>query len=187
LYEENVIRIWNFIQKYLPLGMDIEFKYCPRCKKTKFVNQFGTRKHPVRGSNPKSYCKSCESSNSGEYQKRNKDKANAYRDKYRANNQKSLRVTELRRQAKIKGYDPDEAQAIFEQHDGKCDICRRTPKEANSSKKYLSIDHCHSTNKIRGMLCNNCNLALGMLQDSPELLAKAIEYIKAHKIKVTLI
>jgi Recombination endonuclease VII len=63
-----------------------------------------------------------------------------------------------------------------------CAICNE--KEINSYiKGRLSIDHCHSTMKIRGLLCRNCNLALGHFKDSPVLLLKAIEYLNENYSK----
>jgi hypothetical protein len=51
-----------------------------------------------------------------------------------------------------------------------CAICRLELK--------LSIDHCHRTNRVRGLLCKNCNTALGMLKDSPQLLRAAADYLE---------
>jgi hypothetical protein len=52
-----------------------------------------------------------------------------------------------------------------------CQIC-----DAELTKKC--IDHCHSTNKVRGVLCNNCNTALGLVGDNIQTLQKMIEYLK---------
>jgi hypothetical protein len=52
-----------------------------------------------------------------------------------------------------------------------CAIC------LSSSKKSLHIDHCHSTGKVRGLLCMKCNIALGLFKDSLNLLERAIEYL----------
>jgi hypothetical protein len=40
------------------------------------------------------------------------------------------------------------------------------------------IDHCHQTGKVRGLLCQSCNTALGLVKDSPETLKNLIEYLK---------
>ena len=52
-----------------------------------------------------------------------------------------------------------------------CQICN-----AELTKKC--IDHCHSTNKIRGVLCNNCNTALGLVGDNTQILQSMIEYLQ---------
>ena len=43
----------------------------------------------------------------------------------------------------------------------------------------LSIDHCHKTNKVRGLLCHNCNHLLGNAKDNIDILHKAIQYLKS--------
>lgn len=55
-----------------------------------------------------------------------------------------------------------------------CKICK-TPHHA--LKKKLSVDHCHATNKIRGLLCDLCNRALGFFKDNPQLLIEASLYL----------
>ena len=57
--------------------------------------------------------------------------------------------------------------------DGKsCAICGET--------EQLHVDHDHETGRIRNVLCRRCNLGLGNFRESPELLARAIEYLKTH-------
>ena len=62
---------------------------------------------------------------------------------------------------------------LFSKCAGKCDICG----EPLSQKNY-SIDHNHKTNKVRGILCRNCNTALGLLKDSPSIIAESLKYLK---------
>lgn len=52
-----------------------------------------------------------------------------------------------------------------------CAICR-------DPKHKLVVDHCHTNNLVRGLLCSKCNAAIGLLKDSPELLQSAIDYLK---------
>ena len=52
-----------------------------------------------------------------------------------------------------------------------CWICDAKPKR-------LHVDHCHATGKIRGLLCGKCNSALGLFGDNPNLLRRAICYLK---------
>lgn len=58
-----------------------------------------------------------------------------------------------------------------------CMIC------AGKARQRLAIDHCHATGRIRGLLCHRCNTAIGLLRDSPELLANAIAYLNTSKEK----
>lgn len=54
-----------------------------------------------------------------------------------------------------------------------CALCLTTFKTG----KDTCVDHCHKTNKVRGLLCHKCNTGIGALNDSIVLLKKAIEYI----------
>lgn len=67
---------------------------------------------------------------------------------------------------------------------GVCAICKNPPSEIRGGKvKKLNIDHDHKHCKngcpecIRGLLCSNCNRALGKFYDRIDLLEKAIEYL----------
>jgi hypothetical protein len=71
----------------------------------------------------------------------------------------------------LKDYD-----VMLENQKGICAICSSEPP--NHHKKRLNIDHCHTTGKIRGLLCDACNRALGLFKDSPDVLIKAINYLE---------
>lgn len=72
----------------------------------------------------------------------------------------------------------DTYQRLFNKQGGVCAICK-SPE--NGRYKHLSVDHCHNTEKIRGLLCNNCNRGIGLLKDNPELLKNAIDYLEDNK------
>jgi hypothetical protein len=61
-----------------------------------------------------------------------------------------------------------------------CQLCGSTGFTMDSSRydSGLVIDHCHTTGVVRGMLCHNCNRALGLLQDDTTLLKRAITYLE---------
>lgn len=65
---------------------------------------------------------------------------------------------------------------LISQGDG-CAICDRKQKD---SKKRLAVDHCHKTMKIRGILCETCNLLIGYSKDNIAILNKAIDYLIKH-------
>jgi hypothetical protein len=72
---------------------------------------------------------------------------------------------------------------MLKEQQGKCKICNKeeTMKKRNyDCKKMLSIDHCHITGKIRGLLCHRCNVALGSFKDSIEILESAIHYLRSQ-------
>lgn len=57
----------------------------------------------------------------------------------------------------------------------KCAICGT--HEDDCSRKTLFVDHNHNTGEIRGLLCSQCNSALGLMYDNPDILMKAIQYL----------
>lgn len=72
----------------------------------------------------------------------------------------------------------DEYQRMHDEQKGLCKICQTEGfllKECHSLK--LVVDHCHTKGNVRGLLCHNCNRALGLLKDNKEYLARAIEYL----------
>ena len=66
---------------------------------------------------------------------------------------------------------------LLDKQNGVCAICGEAPKGKGSRSKYLYVDHDHNTNIVRGLLCRNCNVAIGFLSDSKKLLQKAIQYL----------
>lgn len=72
------------------------------------------------------------------------------------------------------GISMDEYNDLFEKQKGCCAICKKHQTEI---KKRLHVDHCHTTGKVRGLLCFSCNNALGQLNDDIELLKAAITYL----------
>jgi hypothetical protein len=77
------------------------------------------------------------------------------------------------------GISLDEFNVKLKNQYHKCAICECDETEAYSQK--LFVDHCHTTKKIRGLLCHACNIAIGNFKDSTENLKKAIAYLEEHK------
>lgn len=75
-------------------------------------------------------------------------------------------------------YKIDESffNAMLNFQGNKCDIC----KISFENLKDIHIDHNHDNNKIRGLLCGNCNTGIGLLKENIEIMQKAINYIKKH-------
>ena len=71
------------------------------------------------------------------------------------------------------GIDPDEAEKMLLTSDGYCQICKR-----EYTLRGGVIDHNHKTGKVRGVLCDRCNVGLGMFLDDHKLLELAVEYLK---------
>lgn len=75
------------------------------------------------------------------------------------------------------GIDNIRFQELLAAQDGKCGMCKM-PHEPSDQQTGLDVDHDHSTNRVRGLLCQRCNKGLGLLQDSIEVLLAGIEYLR---------
>ncbi|MGD9664619.1 MAG: endonuclease VII domain-containing protein [Novosphingobium sp.] len=73
------------------------------------------------------------------------------------------------------GINLAEYNAIIERQGGGCGICGVSQE---NHRLRLAVDHCHETGKVRGVLCQQCNRALGVLGDNVSGLMKAVEYLK---------
>jgi hypothetical protein len=74
------------------------------------------------------------------------------------------------------GISVEEYAAMEERQGWKCAICGTSP-----FARRLSVDHCHKTDRIRGLLCVKCNSGLGSFCDDTNNLRRAIEYLDKHK------
>jgi hypothetical protein len=86
-------------------------------------------------------------------------------------------------------YEITEAEylAMATMQAGGCAICGRKSIGGKSQRiKYLSVDHCHSTGQVRGLLCHSCNTGLGMFGDSPERMRLAIAYLERRGPRSTV-
>lgn len=81
---------------------------------------------------------------------------------------------------RARGFSIEEYEKQFKRQGGVCAICAKpeTAKHQNGIVKRLSVDHCHATSQIRGLLCTRCNPGIGYFQDDPSLLRKAAEYLE---------
>ncbi|MFJ3881948.1 endonuclease VII domain-containing protein [Streptomyces sp. NPDC090077] len=62
---------------------------------------------------------------------------------------------------------------------GVCLICLKAPA--------VHVDHCHTTGKVRGVLCFNCNTAIGKLGDDPDAARRVVSYLEGHAWKPTIV
>src|SRR5690349_14148731 len=111
-----------------------------------------------------------------QYRARHREKTNAARRAaYAATNE-----WERRRPYYFKkryGISEEERDALFASQGEVCPICETDDPK---SKVGWVVDHCHTSGKIRGVLCHQCNTMLGMARDNTDTLSKAIAYLKAN-------
>jgi recombination endonuclease VII len=65
------------------------------------------------------------------------------------------------------------AEHAGERQEGKCGICAVVVAPPGSGPTGMVIDHCHTTNKVRALLCNHCNRVLGFARDNADVLGAA--------------
>lgn len=73
------------------------------------------------------------------------------------------------------GLIPQQFDQMRDRQLGLCAICLCLPTSG------LCVDHCHVTGKVRGLLCNSCNVGLANFRDNAEALTRAMEYLCATK------
>ena len=77
------------------------------------------------------------------------------------------------------GITIDEYDAMHDNQGGVCAICGlpETTTKGDGVVKRLAVDHCHTTGKVRGLLCNDCNRGIGLLKDDVALLTNSVLYL----------
>lgn len=113
-----------------------------------------------------------------EYRARNKAKIREQQAAYRASAHPKIRAR--RRRTKY-GICEDVVQSLLEAQGGACAICHR-PLDFEGYRQ-VHVDHCHSSNKVRGVLCRGCNVGLGQFREEVNALARAISYLRANKVE----
>ena len=77
------------------------------------------------------------------------------------------------------GISTEDYNSMLDDQSGTCAICSST--ETGRNDTWFCIDHDHDTGQVRGLLCNNCNRALGLFKDNEKLLENASNYVKTHR------
>ena len=144
-------------------------KTCTFCKTEKPLTEFFSRGGKLSHLY-KSRCKLCMQAKRQEWALKNKEHLNEWRRK---------NWVTANRRLKRRGATEELYNELYEVQQGCCAVCNE-PEEKFS---WLCIDHDHSTGRIRGLLCPNCNRGIGLLQDSSVLLEKAAKYISEAKEK----
>jgi hypothetical protein len=142
--------------KFIVHNEDENNKYCNGCEAVVPRVNFWTNK---KKGWQNTLCRACNSAQSRNWIKDNPQKIMECK----------LAQTEKRL---LKEYGVTSAQRtnLIEQQERKCAICGTEPK-------LWHLDHCHMTGRVRGMLCQPCNHALGLFKDNKETLQNAINYL----------
>ena len=166
----------------------MENKTCSKCQCSKPVESFGIRDKKTGGIN--SWCNPCLKSYKSARWQSKKDEMRDYKKKwYELNKEDQKEKCRQRYQSGdkkkhskvvwrnkiLRDYKLTEEQyfVMLEDQQDVCKICGK------NYQKRLSVDHCHTTGVVRGLLCHKCNAAIGLLNDDPELLKKSAAYIES--------
>ena len=141
-------------------------KRCARCKEHLSLEMFQSFKHSKNGKvYYQSKCKPCHTTYNRELRARDTTKRHGYKLKHKYG-------------MTVQDYD-----ALMEKQGGVCAICKNPETSRHSKSKEvqrLAVDHCHESGKIRGLLCQACNTALGKFNDNLSTLESAILYLKEN-------
>jgi len=146
-----------------------ETKICSRCNETKPLDRF--HKNGSRKDGLADWCKSCANADQRERRAENPDKMRAY-DCARREKRKDLHLQQTY------GITLAEYDEVLEAQGDCCAICGKTITEQG---RRLCIDHNHETGENRGLLCTNCNIGIGFLQDSSEVCRQAMLYLRRYR------
>lgn len=105
----------------------------------------------------------------------NKDRINTDRRKFKSMHTYRSWVQRLGKH----GLTPEMYWEMLDTQGGGCALCGTTDpgRAGGSSERVFAVDHCHGTGRVRGLLCHNCNRALGLFRDNAEVLRRAAEYV----------
>lgn len=176
-------------------------KRCPHCGETKPLSTFSRNRAQLDGVQP--WCKPCHAGANRRWRAANPErtrelgrrweaankahsaatrrarhaanpeKARASRKRWYHKNREVTRRINRAKNLKRYGLSDAEYHRLLEAQGGVCAICACPPK-----KRRLSVDHCHSADTVRGLLCDGCNIGLGCFQDSPDRLRAAVTYLE---------
>lgn len=158
-------------------------KICTKCKieqpKTDFV------KDKTSPDGLTCWCKKCRNSHNATWRLNNKDKMKALNDKHKPTRKAYYSKPEVKLKYRVSyientfGIKYSVYEELLLKQNNVCAICKQPEKQIRNN--YLAIDHCHTTGVVRGLLCSNCNRALGLFGDSTETLSSAISYLNNQK------
>lgn len=160
-------------------------KKCIVCEKTKSIEEFGangyTKKDGTKGK--RNDCKKCCNDRRAEYFRNPEKRAGINIRRRRTYAVDSAPRRGQNRKYNLRtnyGLEVAAVDAYLVKIEFCCEICGTHDSE---TYRGLKVDHCHSTNINRGMLCQNCNNGLGHFKDDIDSLLRAVEYLLEDKSK----
>jgi len=141
---------------------------CKKCGEKKPRTQFYKESRTKRGYNAR--CKECCKADAKAVYEANPE---PYKERARAVPSENQRWAKILRKYNLT---QDDYYAILDKQGGHCALCPAT-KSGHNMTDLLLVDHCHETNTVRGLLCQDCNLLLGCVKDKRKRLIAAMFYL----------
>lgn len=148
--------------------------------------------HPDRRARARGLCPSCYVSEHYAKSESYRTSSKARAKEWRRNNPEAARAIQSRKDAKAGpgkkkdamlrrkyGISLSQFDAMLAAQNGTCAICLKEPTEG----KPLHVDHCHSTGRVRGLLCHQCNWYLGKVDNDAGLLGRLHSYLEARSCR----
>jgi hypothetical protein len=142
-------------------------KTCIKCEEEKTASEFYKEKRVSDGLSAR--CKTCAKQDAKTSYENNKEAV-------KSRQRKKYCSVERRKRTLMEGYNltVDQYDQMYQDQKGACKIC-----EKNFSR--LCVDHDHKSGKVRGLLCDRCNLMLGQSLDNISTLSNAITYLESSR------
>lgn len=153
----------------------VVYKQCTKCKLSKPATEF--HKHSTGYYGVRADCKDCVALYSRTYRDINSDTIKTKKKLYHKEKPEITRRSYLKR---TYGISLETYNEMLLAQNNKCGICKSS-YIGNKQHKHFHVDHCHKTGKIRGLLCGQCNSAIGQFKDNITILENAIKYIKENQ------
>lgn len=136
---------------------NMEYKMCYKCNSLCTLDEFN--RHSGTKDGWQTQCRQC---------------IKQQRQTWASNNPEKRRARKLRTKY---GLSTKNYQDMLDAQGGRCKICGTT-ETRNAAYEFFPVDHCHKTGKVRGLLCDYCNVGLGRFEDDIERLHAAIKYLQ---------
>jgi len=153
-------------------------KICTKCKNTFPITPEYFYRNKSHKDGLSSRCKEC----GRQQRQQNREKLRRRQQRYVERNRKEVWDRHYQRKY---GITYMRYQQMLKNQDGVCAVCGQpeTAKGRGGKIPPLAVDHSHTANRVRGLLCGNCNRAIGIMKDNPGLLKLAAAYLEKHRPK----
>ena len=173
-------QVYFCIRKDRPVGKEVR---CAECRKITNAKKFAKKQAKVNALPKEEYIKYRDEQN----RRVKEDRAanpQMYRDWENRCREKKKEHYQLREIEKRYGMTPGQYDQMLIAQNYKCEICKKEETRASRTVGEISrlcVDHCHSTGKIRSLLCHDCNTGIGKFKESIEIIDAVRNYLERHQ------